>query len=55
MRTKSITELSVGVTFAEELLRTNAENFHVKVQSHGAYNQFATCIRPVACDNRRQS
>ena len=45
MRTKSITELSVGVTFAEEFLRTYAENFHVKVQSHGAYDR----LRPV-CD-----
>ena len=55
MRAKSITELSVGVTFAEKFLRTYAENFHVKVQSYGAYDKFATCIRPVACDNRRQS
>ena len=45
MRTKSITELSVGVTFAEEFLRTYAENFHVKVQSYGAYDR----LRPV-CD-----
>ena len=54
MRTKSITELSVGVTFAEEFLRTYVENFHVKVQLHGAYDRLRP-VWPVARDNRRQS